>query len=444
MQSPPSLKIKIGMVLDQPFPPDARVEREAMALVAAGYEVHLLCAQSPDTGQNEPREEFYQGIYVHRVQPDKVHFRVPFIGLQTRLPYTGAIKSLCHSIWNRDNAWFSLIDRFVQYYGIQILHIHDLRLLDTGLMVARWHQLPVVADLHENYPALMEMLKGKQDAARGNRQRRKWEQIEMRGTLAADRVITVIEEARERLLRKGVPPEKVALLPNTVDIEKFTRVVSPPALLRHYKPYFVLTYVGHINSHHRGIHTVIKAMGLLKDEMPELIFVGAGAVRDSYFQELQLLIEQYGVADRVQFTGWLDEQDFVPYIEASDICLCPHEVTDHTQTTFPNKVYLYHLFRRAVIVSNCAPLERYIGETQGGLSFESGNAEDLAGQIRRLYHDKSLRRRLAENGQQAVCSHFNWAQTAPVLVNLYGELSQALTHGAAHATMGALSESSTI
>jgi hypothetical protein len=30
-------KIRIGMVLDQPFPPDARVEREAMALAEAGY-----------------------------------------------------------------------------------------------------------------------------------------------------------------------------------------------------------------------------------------------------------------------------------------------------------------------------------------------------------------------------------------------------------------------
>jgi len=32
--------MKIGMVLDRPFPVDERVEKEAFSLIKAGFEVH--------------------------------------------------------------------------------------------------------------------------------------------------------------------------------------------------------------------------------------------------------------------------------------------------------------------------------------------------------------------------------------------------------------------
>lgn len=415
-------KIKVGMVLDQPFPPDARVEREAAALVEAGYEVHLLCAVPEQSPAEYPREEYYRGIYIHRVNPADVKYGIPMVGIQTRLPYKGLLKNLGRILWNWDNAWRTLIDRFVRFYGLDILHIHDLRLVDTGLSVAKHHDIPLVADLHENYPALMDMLKGKDNPARGRKQRQKWEAIELRGATEADRVLTVVEEAKTRLMEKGIEGYKIAVLPNTVDIEKFQQVTPSPEIIRQFKPWFLMTYVGHINAAHRGIHTVLEALAILKPEIPELFFVAAGPVREAYGAQLKALIDQHDLSKRVHFTGWLDEKDFVHYIEASDICLCPHMATDHTNTTFPNKVYLYHYFKKPVITSDCAPLKRYLAESQGGLSFASGNAQELANQIRRLYYDTELKRQLGEAGQHNVLTTNNWANTAPTLLRVYQSL----------------------
>ena len=36
--------MKILMVLENQFPDDERVEKEALSLIKAGHEVHLLCA----------------------------------------------------------------------------------------------------------------------------------------------------------------------------------------------------------------------------------------------------------------------------------------------------------------------------------------------------------------------------------------------------------------
>ncbi len=427
MNNPPFSEnpaIRVGMVLDQPFPPDARVEREAMALARAGFEVHLLCVSKTDS----PADEYYQGFWIHRASPEALQYTIPLLNLQTRLPYTGLIQSLAHSWMHIDTTWHSLIHRFVRHYQIQILHIHDLRLVKTALHVKNNAcsdmPLKLVADLHENYPALMQLLKGKTDPARGEKARIKWQKIEDEATQGSDHVITVIEEARERLIGGGLPPSKITVLPNTVDTEKFLQAPSNPEVTKRFKSRFLLTYVGHINGEHRGIHTVLEAMALLKEEMPELSFVGAGPVRDDYGRTLDALIKEHQLTDRVHFTGWLDETAFVPYIQAADICLCPHQQNDHTNNTFPNKVYLYHLFSKPVITSDCVPLKRYIDATQGGLVFRSGKAEELANCIRQLYSHQIQRKTLGEDGYQAVIKTYHWGNTEKTLLSLYQTLSQ--------------------
>jgi glycosyltransferase involved in cell wall biosynthesis len=435
LSMPVPRKIRVGMVLDQPFPPDARVEREAVALTEAGFEVHLLCValrESRDSSaafsQGILSDEAYRGFYVHRVCPDDVRIQLPFSSRTSRFLYKGLLKNYFHHFKNIDTVWHTLIHRFVKSYGIQILHIHDLRLVDTGQSVAQRYGLPLVADLHENYPALMEMMRGRNNPQKGQKHRLRWERIESASIQRATQVITVTAEARERLLEKGVPPEKVLVLENTVDVEKFLAASVNQDVLRHYKPNFVLTYVGHLNDKHRGIQTVIEAMALLKDEIPELRFIGAGAMRDHYYHYLEPLIIEAGLQDRVYFTGWLDEIEFVTYIEASDICLCPHIVNDHTNATFPNKVYLYHLLKKAVLTSNAIPLQRYILQTGGGLVFESGDAAMLADLIRLLYNQPEVRREMAYRGHQAVIEHYNWKQSARSLVTMYQQLaSQALS-----------------
>ena len=404
------------MILDQPFPPDARVEREAMALAEAGFEVHLLCMADDS---DRPYEETYRGIILHRVNPARVNWEVPFLGVRTRLPYCGILRNLQRALWNVDAEWHTLVEHFVSVWEIGVLHVHDLRLLNTGLVVAEKYKLPVVADLHENYPALMEMLKGKDDPERGHRQRLRWEAIERDGAYAADSVFVVVEEAKDRLIAKGVAPEKITVVPNTVDAEKFESASLDPQVIRQFKNRFLLTYVGHVNNRHRGIHTVLEALGLLRDEIPELHFVAAGPVREHYGAALDAIIQHYGISDRVTFTGWMDETKFVSYIEAADICLCPHLVTDHTESTFPNKVYLYSLFKKPILASACGPLQRYINDTQGGLVFESGNAHDLADKIRALYDDAEARRRMGENGRRAVLDRYNWRQDASRVVEAY-------------------------
>lgn len=418
----------ILMVLDQPFPPDARVEREAVALTEAGFQVHLLCAFSDKQDERRKTEnetEVYRGITLHRIDPETFSYELPFLKVKTRVFYKGIIKNLNRTLFHVDSLWQGAMTQYVKQLKPDCLHIHDLRLVPTGLTVADDAQIPLVADLHENYPALMQILKGKDDPYLGEKAKEKWDKIEKNATWQADRVIVVIEEASDRLAAKGLNPSKITVIPNTVDVDKFLAVDSTEgeAIVRPtIRGKFVLSYVGFINNDHRGLHTVLDAMALLKDDCPDLFFIAAGGYRDHYKQKLDEKIAALGLDSSVMFTGWLDETEFVPYIKVADIGLCPHQANDHTHNTFPNKVYLYNLFNKPVITSDCKPLKRYVKSTNGGVSFQSENPEDLAKQIARLYKDTQLRRELGDAGHQAVITQHNWQASSQRLIDMYRQL----------------------
>jgi glycosyltransferase involved in cell wall biosynthesis len=413
-------RVRVGMILDQPFPPDARVEREAVSLSKSGYEVHLLCEGRED---ELPTEELYRGIYIHRVKPAQVSVLLPWFRWPSRLLYRGIIKNYFYQFKNIDTAWHTLINRFIKQYGIQIVHVHDLRLAKTCLNITQYYNLPLVVDLHENYPALIELMKAGKGARHALRKRQYWEKVEEDCLWQANKVITVTKEAKDRLIKKNLSAAHIAVIENTVDMAKFMSVQVDPEISRAFRPYFVLTYVGHINNTHRGLHTVLDALALLKDEIQEIRFIAAGTTQPAYLALLQQQVLAYQLQDVVHFTGSIAETEFVNYIEVSDICLCPHLANEHTNATFPNKVYMYHLFKKPVIVSDAVPLKRYIDSTGGGLSFASGNAEELAKTIRHLYHRSDLRREMALNGHKAVLESYNWQQTSNQLLELYGQLA---------------------
>jgi glycosyltransferase involved in cell wall biosynthesis len=408
------------MVLNRPFPPDSRVERQASTLAEAGFEVHLLCEARP--GELE-LEAYYQQFYLHRVNPEDVTFSL--FNLKTRFPYQGVCKNLVHSLWNVDTAWHTLIDRFVSCFGLDALHVHDLPLVHTAVNVAEKHHIPLVVDLPENYPALMEMLYP--DPIKAQEQRKKWDNIEQLAAWEADAVITSIDEARDRLMKKGIAPNKISVIPNLLDTDHYLNQPWDPSVIKRYKATFLLTYVGHLNGPHRGIYMVLEAMARLQEEIPELYFVGAGALSPRYRDQLQAHAERLGVAHQVEWTDWLDEPTMISTIQAADICLCPHVANDYTQTTFPSKVLLYHLFQKPVIASDCRPLARYLQDSGGGLTFQSGDAHALTRQILSLYQNNALRRQLGEAGKKAVLSRYQWTQTAPALIHLYDQLLRRQT-----------------
>jgi hypothetical protein len=129
--------MKIGMILDAEFPPDPRVENEAVSLIKSGHEVFLFCLQY---GQQKSFEVI-NGIHVKRFLSNKLEYKLSALAYTIPI-YTFLMKTK--------------IDQFVKENKVNALHIHDMRIAAAVFSVNKKHKLPVVLDLHENRPEIMK------------------------------------------------------------------------------------------------------------------------------------------------------------------------------------------------------------------------------------------------------------------------------------------------
>ncbi|MBN1956151.1 MAG: glycosyltransferase family 4 protein [Anaerolineae bacterium] len=407
--------MKIGMVLKRSFPPDIRVEKEAAALVAAGLEVHLLAYSR---GGQEPLVEDRTGLHVHRIPREARRLSRPaLLG-----------NALCFSFAFHDGYWAGQIERFAREQAVDVLHVHDLPLVGSAVAVGERLGLPVVADLHENMPAALQIGRASVSLPRRLalavfRNEHLWRRYERRILPHCARVVVVVPEAAERLAYLG--PERVVLVSNTEDETTFQLGQPDPEILARYAGTWVASYVGGIGWH-RGVDTAIRAMPLAAAEIPHLRLVIVGVRGEEEQRLLNRFVRQAHAEAYVEVIGWQPFDKVNSFVAASAVCLVPHNDCEHTQTTIPHKLFQAMLAGKPVVVSDVRPLRRVVEESASGVVFAAGRPESLARALVRLYRDPALAQQLGQNGRQAASGPYAWRHDARRLVEMYRGLAPEL------------------
>lgn len=406
------------MLLPERFPPDIRVEKEAASLSAAGHSITLLCRGGPA----EPVRETIEGIDVRRLRTDRL-----FAGLGGLLDGVRYVSTAVHPAWVRAVSDIHTTD------AIDAIHVHDLPLVKTGLHLGERYRIPVIADLHENYPEAarqIQRMRGWREIARSPDdlvQRvffAPWrlKRLERDGVRHADRTITVCEEARAHYLRDcDADPSAVKIVSNTVDREVFDSE-TPPTTALPFDPAgsFVVSYIGNF-TRHRGLDTLIEGFARLAETTSDARLVLVGKGNDAYVAGLKRLARSLGVRERVQFTGWVDFADVPGYVAASDVCVVPHAPTPHTETTIPHKLFQYMAMGVPVVVTDVPPLSRIVERTQSGLVTPADDGAAMGAVLDELT-DADRAHELGENGRRAVEREYNWERDGRRLRMLYDEL----------------------
>lgn len=382
------------------FPPDGRVEREARFLIGDGHRVFLMARRGP----GQLVEQIVDGVHV---------IRVPLLFQRRK-----AAADFIYFFFQRYFIFFHIL-RACRKHRIQALHVHDLCYALATTLAGKLLRVPVVFDMHEHYTAMLRMSfeakvyrKFKPFAFILLSFLRIEERIACRW---ARKVIVVADEHIARIEGLGVGRESIVVVTNTEDIDYFRAFAIDESLVHKWDEDFVILYVGGF-SPHRGIETAIEAMPVVLERIPNarLLLVGDGFIR----QELQQLVQDLDLTERVTFTGHQPFRMIPTYIRLSSVCLIPHISTPHIETTMPNKIFQFMMLGKPVVVSNARPMVRIVKDAECGLIFKERNAQSLAETLIQLADD-SLRQRLGENARRAVEDRYNWKETVKALLDLY-------------------------
>jgi len=398
------------------FPPDIRVEKESKALAKAGYNVSILVRRIPEDSPLE--EEFIPGhVNIKRAPIAKMG--------------SWARKKMDFTLI--ETAWFSHLESFINKEKPDILHVHDFYMVPTVLKKAKKYNIPVVADLHENMPAVIVARQSiypplKRIKIMIQKNYYLWRWHEARKLRQCEKIIVVVPEASERLKKYGIPENKIVTVSNTEDKStfKFDPKDADPEIMNRYQKCWFISYIGGIGPH-RGLDTLLRAIPVAKLKIPELKLAIVGA-RGTYLSVILDEIGKNGIGDCVEVIGWQPFEKVNSYMLASKVCLIPHNNFEHTQTTIPHKLFQAMICKRPVLVSSCRPLKRVVEDSNSGCVFRANDSEDLADKLVYMYNHPSEIAQMASNGQKAALGRYSWQHDADRLIEMYSELERSYLH----------------
>ena len=392
--------MKIGMILDAPFPIDPRVSNEASALISAGHEVYLFCLSY---SKKFIKKEVIDSINIRRYYCSKLTYK--FSALAYTFPYYKINMS-------------SKINNFLNSNSIDRIHIHDIQIA-SSVFKANLKSLPVTLDLHENRPEIMKFYKhvnsflGKLLISP-----KKWKIAEEKFSKAANNIIVVTNAAKTELCNRiGLNKNKITVFPNTVRKSFYTDFDLDNNLVEKYRDNFVLLYLGN-TSKRRGISTVINSLKVLKTKIPEIKFIIVGS--SSYDNELKYLSKINNVQNLISFEGWRNENSFQSYLSICDIGVSPLESNIHHDTTYANKIFQYMSFGCPMICSNVIAQKEIVEKYEVGELFSPGNSKEFTEKVISLYNNIDKINTYSLNSRSAIENHLNNDIVSTEIVKIYG------------------------
>ncbi|MEW1978952.1 glycosyltransferase family 4 protein [Kocuria palustris] len=237
--------------------------------------------------------------------------------------------------------------------------------------------------------------------------------IELECMQRADLVLTIGESMKQEIVARGIPEEKVGLVPNGVYVERFSPRGRSAELAEAHGLTGVPTfgYVSNMDHYRESQETLIAAAAhLAAAGRPEhCVLVGDGPRRE----KLERLAESYGVADRVHLLGRVDHDEIPDYYSLIDVFVVPRTSERAATYVTPLKPFEAMAMGLPVVVSDLPALREIAPSPERGWTFTPDDARGLARILGDIFDDPAERERRAGAGLQWVRTQRQWDHNGP-------------------------------
>lgn len=208
--------------------------------------------------------------------------------------------------------------------------------------------------------------------------------------------VCVSEFVRDRLLARGFPAEKLAVIRQGVEIDA-PMAPEPP---RPAEPYIL--FAGRFVAK-KGVAQLIEAMRLLEARRTglRLVLIGDGPLAAA-------LREQAEGLDRVSFLGWLPNPEVRRWMRgALAVCVPSETASDGDAEGLPSVVFEAMAEGVPVVAARHAGIAEAVEDGHTGLLVAEGNPRALADGLAALAARPDMRRELGRAAREAAAERFN-------------------------------------
>jgi glycosyltransferase involved in cell wall biosynthesis len=238
--------------------------------------------------------------------------------------------------------------------------------------------------------------------------------IEKKVFRSADYLFTISSSFKRILVGKGVPQDKIGVLPNAIDAEvfdpdKYSNEIKDKLKLRNK---VVVGYVGQFIYWH-GLDLLLSIIPDIVKKIPDVHFLLVGSGEE--FKTIKKQVSQMGLVEFVTFTGSVAYESLPYFLKAMDIGVIP----DSNSYGSPMKLFEYMAMEVVPVVPDLGPVKEIVVNGENGMIFKRRNTNDFLTKLLKLMGDREYRERLATHARRTVLGRHTWAHNARAVLNTY-------------------------
>ena len=170
----------------------------------------------------------------------------------------------------------------------------------------------------------------------------------------------------------------------------------------------------------KNILDLLKAVKLLKEEIPTVRLHIAGEIRDrAYFKIIREYIKKHGLGDNVKYLGHLSEQELLKEYKNCSIL-----VLFSLQENSPMVIQQAMAAGKPVVAARVGGTPFLIEDGKTGFLVNAKDVKGLAEKIKKLFSNKDLRKKFGENARQKALETFGLKIIAQKTYKAYSEISR--------------------
>lgn len=218
-------------------------------------------------------------------------------------------------------------------------------------------------------------------------------------------LITISNILKNKFIHQGVPKEKILVLEDAVDLEKFDNITKSKEELRRDLGLplnkKIVMYCGSLKPG-KGIESILKtAMNF--DQNVQFFIVGGNPKEKKYWKKKS---EKFKIKNII-FVGFVKHKLIPKYLKSADILFMPYDTNERNyimdiNTTSPIKLFEYMASKRPIVSLKIPTIKKIVRDKREAYLAKTDKIDDYCELIRTLLGDESLAKKLADNAYKRV------------------------------------------
>ena len=356
-------------------------------------------------GVTQAAEEDVDGLHFYRTPKGS--------GVLTRLPVLNQLEVI--------DGLAKRLAEIIPQIKPDVLHAHSPSLnAIAALRAGKQFGIPVVYEVRAFWEdAAVDHGTAKEDGLRYRLTRA----LETHALKNASAVTTICEGLRKDIVARGIAADKVTVIPNAVDIDKFAVGGVADLALKQSLGLQGMRLIGFIGSFYayEGLDVLLRAVPAMLERLPDLrVLLVGGGPQDA---QLRQLAKDLGIADKVVFTGRVPHEQVAQYYDLLDVLVYPRLSMRLTDLVTPLKPLEAMAQGRVLAASDVGGHLELIEHGKTGVLFKADDPQSLAKNVGDLLAAQESWPALRINGRRFVEQERNW----PISVARYKQIYARLT-----------------